>query len=91
MFSVEKKYSLDQLVFIDFDTSGLNPKNDCITQTCAIHGSTILAHYVTPVYAINPKAAEITSIRYDCHNKIMTHQDKEVEHYALCDVLQKFF
>ena len=91
MFAVEEKYSLDQPVFIDFETSGLSPKNDCIAQMCAIHGCTILEHYVTPVCAINPKAAEITSITYDCRNKIMTHQNKEVEHYALCDVLQMLF
>ena len=34
MFAVEKKYSLDQLVFIDIETSGLSPRNDCITQMC---------------------------------------------------------
>ena len=81
-------FNIEQLVYFDIETTGLDPIHDNITQIFAIHDDNVYMQYVTPNCPINPKASEITSIYYDKDSNIMTHRDQQVQHLPTHAILE---
>ena len=81
-------FNIEQLVYFDIETTGLDPIHDNITQICAIHDDNVYMQYVTPNCPINPNASEITSIYYDKDSNIMTHRDQQVQHLPTHTILE---
>ncbi len=80
-------FQIDQLVYFDLETTGLNPYYDQMVQIAAIYNDTVFSEYVTPSVDINPGASQVTSIYFDRETNIMTHHGEPVSHLPAEQVL----